>query len=256
MSAPDLAVIGGTGLNALPELTATGAHDIVTPYGPPSAAVQALSLRGEPFLFLPRHGRPHRLPPHRINYRANLWALRELGVRRVVAVNAVGGVSPAMASGVIAIPDQIIDYTSGRAHTFYDHHEGGGAGFGVGALEHVDFSYPYTPSLRAALLEAAAGVAIHAVDGGVYGATQGPRLETAAEIGRMARDGCDLVGMTGMPEAALARELGLDYAAVCLVVNPAAGIAPGEITMAEIERVIADGMGRVTALLDAWIAPR
>lgn len=242
----DIAVIGGTGLNALEGARIIEQRQIDTPYGPVSAPLQVVAVGARQALFLARHGQPHHIPPHRIKYRANLWALREQGVRSVIAVNAVGGITDAMAAGVIAVPDQIIDYTYGREHTFYDGE--------AGALEHVDFSYPYSETLRAALLDAAAAAGVAVVDGGVYGATQGPRLESVAEIERMARDGCALVGMTGMPEAALARELGLEYAALCLVVNPAAGRAPGIITMEDIRRVLAEGMGRVEAVLAAALA--
>lgn len=252
-----LAVIGGTGLNRMNGVTTLGEEVVETPYGPASAPLARLAMQtgqagaGE-FHFLPRHGRPHRIPPHRINYRANLWALKCAGVTQVVAVNAVGGIGARMAAGVIAIPDQIIDYTWGREHSFYD---GTDRVAGMGsALEHVDFTHPYTPQLRRRLLDAAQRAAVAAVDGGVYAATQGPRLESSAEIRRLANDGCDLVGMTGMPEAALARELGLDYACLCLVVNPAAGEADGEITMEDINRVLAHGMHDVHAILAAMIA--
>jgi 5'-methylthioinosine phosphorylase len=244
----DIAVIGGTGLNALDGGSLIEQQWVETPYGAVSAPLQVVEVGGRRLVFLARHGQPHHIPPHRINYRANLWALRQQGVRRVIAVNAVGGIAASMPAGCIAVPDQIIDYSYGREHTFFD----GTAE----ALEHIDFSYPYTESLRAALLRGAAAAGLAAVAGGVYGATQGPRLESVAEIERMARDGCALVGMTGMPEAALARELGLDYAALCLVVNPAAGRAPGLITMEDIRRVLADGMGRVQAVLAAVLAGR
>jgi len=240
----ETAIIGGTGLGVISGAKLIEQREMTTPYGALSAAVQVIEIDGARCAFLQRHGLPHHIPPHRINYRANLWALRELQVRRVIAVNAVGGIGTAMSAGRIAIPDQIVDYTYGREHTFSDGETGS-------VLEHVDFTHPYTPSLRAVLLEAARRVRVEVVDGGVYGATQGPRLESVAEIARMARDGCDLVGMTGMPEAGLARELGLEYAALCLVVNPAAGLAPGEITMDDIRRVIDSGMGRVQTLLAA-----
>jgi 5'-methylthioinosine phosphorylase len=218
----------------------------------PSGALQRIDFRGRHCLFLARHGQPHRIPPHRINYRANLWALREAGVRRVIAINSVGGIAAALTAGAVAVPDQIVDYTSGREHTFYDGIER--AGVDLSPLEHVDFTHPYSAELRRALRNAAELAGVEVIDGGVYGATQGPRLESIGEIRRMANDGCDLVGMTGMPEAGLARELGLDYAALCLVVNPAAGIGEGEITMDDINRVIASGMGRVRALLGELLA--
>lgn len=253
----DVAIIGGTGLNTIEGVKLLDELTPTTPFGAASGALQRIDFHGRQCLFLARHGQPHRIPPHKINYRANLWALREQGVRRVIAINSVGGITAEMAAGVVAIPDQIVDYTSGREHTFYDGIERSDAemnGVALAALDHVDFTYPYSAGLRRALRDAAelAGVAV--VDRGVYAAAQGPRLESIAEIKKMARDGCDLVGMTGMPEAGLARELGLQYAALCLVVNPAAGIGDGEITMDDINRVIASGMGRVRALLGELLA--
>jgi 5'-methylthioinosine phosphorylase len=241
---PLLAVIGGTGLNRFDASSVVSERRVDTPYGAVSAPLQLLDIQGRRLLFLARHGQPHKLPPHRINYRANLWALRETGATQIVAVNAVGGITAAMATGVIAIPQQLIDYTWGRAHTFHEED----------SLDHVDFTQPYTEVLRQRILRAAVEANIDVVNHGVYAATQGPRLETVAEIDRFERDGCDLVGMTGMPEAALARELGIDYASICLVVNPAAGRAPGEITMADIQRVIDAGMGRVRRLLQQVMA--
>lgn len=234
-----IAIIGGTGLNQLGQSVLVEQHRIETPYGPTSAPLQTLALRQQRFMFMARHGQPHTIPPHKINYRANLWALREAGVRQVVAVNSVGGITAAMAAGAIVVPHQIVDYTWGREHTYHD----------SDSLDHVDFTQPYTETLRQRILRAASTAQVTAIDCGVYAATQGPRLETAAEVDRLARDGCDIVGMTGMPEAALARELGLQYASICLVVNPAAGRAPGAITMADMQRVIDEGMGRVQSVL-------
>lgn len=241
-----IAVIGGTGLADMPGLEIESERGVETPYGAPSSVLRLGRLQGRQLVFLSRHGSPHRVPPHKVNYRANLWALREAGVDRVLAVNAVGGINPHMGPGHICIPDQIVDYTWGREHTFSDGPEV--------PLEHVDFSWPYDEGLRAALAEEAARLGLPCTDRGVYGATQGPRLETAAEIDRMERDGCDIVGMTGMPEAVLARELGLSYACVSLVVNMAAGRSEGEITMEEIERVLGTGMGQVIALLAGTLA--
>jgi len=192
-------------------------------------------------VFLARHGAPHTLAPHAVNYRANVWALREAGVREIIAINAVGGIGDAYPPGRLVIPDQLIDYTWGREHSYC-----GGAGR---ALQHVDFTTPYSASLRRRLLQAAPHVGLEVADGGVYGVTQGPRLETAAEIGRMARDGCDIVGMTGMPEAALARELELDYACCAVVVNRAAG--RGEDIHGELERWVESGMTAVRRLVQA-----
>lgn len=235
------AIIGGTGLTQLNGLVLRDAKRIETPYGLPSADILHGRYAGGEVLFLARHGHPHRIPPHEVNYRANLWALKEAGAERVVAVNAVGGIHAAMGAGHFCVPHQIIDYTYGRAHTFFE-----------GELEqvtHVDFSYPYDESLRQRLVTALAAEGFAFSSHGVYGCTQGPRLETVAEIARMERDGCDIVGMTGMPEAVLARELELPYACLALVVNPAAGKSGGIITMAQIEAALAEGIGKARAVL-------
>jgi len=223
----DFAVIGGTGLYKLAELEGVETHTVDTPYGTPSAPVRVGGFGPHRIAFMARHGEGHAMPPHRINYRANLWALKSIGATRVVAVNSVGGITEAWGPRVIGVPDQIIDYTHGRTVSLWD---------GEGEALHVDFGDPYTPSLRRALVEAAKAAGVPVVDGGCYGATQGPRLETKAEIERLRRDGCDLVGMTGMPEAALARELGLDYACLAIVANWAAGRAPTDeiITLEDV----------------------
>lgn len=234
-------IIGGSGLSALPGLSATGQKEISTPYGACSAILKLGEIARRKLVFLPRHGHPHRIPPHCINYRANIWALREMGVDEIIAVNAVGGIGDRMEAGHIAIPDQIIDYTYGREHTYSDSADVD--------LQHVDFSYPYDESLRQGLIAAAIALELPVSEQATYGATQGPRLESAAEIVRMANDGCHIVGMTGMPEAALARELDLPYAVISLVVNRAAGLSEGIITMEEIERVMESGMDQVLLLL-------
>jgi len=212
-----------------------------TPYGPPSAPVARGILGGGELLFLPRHGAGHSIPPHCIDYRANIWALKSCGADRVIGLAAAGGIGDRFGPGVIAVPDQIIDYTYGRAHSFY---EGG-----EGEVLHIDFTYPYCEELRQTLLDTASGAGLAVVDGGTYGATQGPRLETAAEVLRMERDGCDLVGMTGMPEASLAKELGLCYACLAFVVNRAAGKGSSEIQMDEIEANIAACSSRIEHVL-------
>lgn len=235
------AIIGGTGLTQLEGLTLTQAQELETPYGMPSAPVLHGEYAGHEVLFLARHGHPHRIPPHQVNYRANLWALKRAGAEAVIAVNAVGGIHAAMGSGHLCVAHQVIDYTWGREHTFF-----------AGELDHVthiDFSYPYDEALRGKLIEALQVLGHPHSSHGVYGATQGPRLETVAEIARLERDGCDIVGMTGMPEAALARELELPYACLALVVNPAAGKSSGIITMAEIEQALAGGIDKVKAVL-------
>jgi 5'-methylthioinosine phosphorylase len=225
-AAPALAVIGGSGLYALPGFESSEAFTAETPYGAASGPVRIGMLHGARVAFLARHGEGHSLPPHRVNYRANVWALKELAPRRVLAINTVGGITDCAPPRALVLPDQIIDYTSGRAASFWD---------GAGDMLHAEFGEPYSASVRAAVLAAAkrAGVAI--VDGGCYGATQGPRFESKAEIARMRRDGCDLVGMTGMPEAALAREAGLEYACLAPVANWAAGAGDGkDITLDEV----------------------
>lgn len=236
-----LAIIGGTGLSVLDGLTISEQHSVSTPFGLPSSDIAEGELHGKVVFFLPRHGAKHTIPPHKINYRANIWALHHLGVERIIAVAAVGGIRSDLTPGVLAVPDQIIDYTYGREQSFYSDD--------FSADNHIDFSYPYDGNLRQQLVQTALNNKIAIVDGGIYGATQGPRLESAAEIKRMAQDGCAMVGMTGMPEAALARELNIAYASCALMVNWAAGLSDGLITMAQIEQVLAEGMTQVKRIL-------
>ncbi|QJD58516.1 S-methyl-5'-thioinosine phosphorylase [Pseudomonas sp. gcc21] len=236
-----VAIIGGTGLSQLEELQVTAELDPSTPFGRASGPVMKGLLAGREVLFLVRHGNPHRLPPHKINYRANIWALKEAGADAVIAVNAVGGIHSAMGSGHFCVPDQLIDYTWGRDSSFFE--------VDLEHVTHIDFSYPYDESLRKKLVGVMARQSIAHSPHGVHAITQGPRLETAAEIRRLQRDGCDIVGMTGMPEAALARELGLPYACLALVVNPAAGTHPDMISMESMERVVAAGMEQVRNIL-------
>ncbi|TCZ83887.1 S-methyl-5'-thioinosine phosphorylase [Lysobacter sp. N42] len=214
----DLAIIGGTGVYRLAELDDVRSFDLETRFGAPSGPVRVGRLGDRSVAFLARHGEGHSVPPHRVNYRANLAALQQLGATRVLAMNTVGGITERFGPRVLACPDQLIDYTWGRISTICEE-EGS-------EVLHVDFGEPYTESLRRMVLDAAKAAGVPLVDGGCYGATQGPRLETRAEIARMRRDGCDLVGMTGMPEAGLARELGLDYACLAIVANWAAGAGP------------------------------
>ena len=239
------AVIGGTGLNQLEGLERLQEHALETPWGEPSHAVMRGRFAGQECLFLARHGVPHHIPPHRINYQANLWALRELGAEAVLAVNAVGGIASSMPSGQIVIPDQLVDYSWGRAHTFFDDT--------TVPVEHIDFTQPYDPALRQGLADSATRLGLACSGEGVYGVTQGPRLETAAEIRKLRSDGCDVVGMTGMPEAALAAELGLPYAAICLVVNPAAGLGDEPITLASMQSVLDQGSQRIGTLLSGFL---
>ena len=241
-----LAIIGGTGLTQLNGLSIIKYETLTTPYGTPSADFITGEYNQKEIIFLARHGNPHTITPHKINYRANIWGLKHLGVEKIIAVAAVGGITPEMAPAHIAIPDQIIDYSHSRLQTFFEDENY--------PVTHIDFTYPYHRALRAALIIAAAKADITISPIGTYGCTQGPRLETAAEIKRMEKDGCDLVGMTGMPEASLAKELEMDYAAISVIANWAAGKTAGEITMAEIERHLHNGMINVAKLLKAFIS--
>jgi 5'-methylthioinosine phosphorylase len=238
----DLAVIGGSGLYQFEGLENAERHAVETPFGPASGEVVIGDFHGKRLGFLARHGESHTVPPHRVNYRANLWALHSLGARRIVAVNAVGGIRDDMGPRALVVPDQIIDYSHGRYTSFNDV-EGA-------EVKHIDFSEPYTESLRQAILAAARAEGLPIIDGGCHGVTQGPRLETRAEIARMRRDGCDLVGMTGMPEAALARELELEFACLALVANFAAGAGDeAEISIEEIFAHLAAATANVPPIL-------
>lgn len=241
IDAPRIAIIGGTGLS---QLTAMQAYDNEwpgTPYGEPNAPMVHTRLGGEMIIFLARHGEGGAFAPHLVNYRANLFALKQAGVEKVVAVNAVGGITDNMQVEHVCIPDQVIDYTYGRENTYYDGKKN--------EVKHIDFTHPFDSGIRNALAQAAQKLDIPASSEGVYGCTQGPRLETIAEINRMERDGCDVVGMTAMPEAALARELGLDYASICLVVNRAAGRSETPVTLQQVYVTLQKGMPQVEKIL-------
>lgn len=240
-----LAIIGGSGLTRLQNLEITWREMVRTPYGEPSGPLVYGTVCGSEVVFLPRHGQAHTIPPHLVNYRANLWALRERGVRTVIAVNAVGAINPALPTPSLAVPDQVIDYTYSRDHTFFD---------GTGEpVTHIDFTEPYCEALRQALIAGARECEINVPERCTYAATQGPRFETAAEINRLERDGADVVGMTGMPETALAREIGLCYASIAVVSNPAAGHGEGVIDVRDVERMLEAGMQQVLRLLECVI---
>ncbi len=245
----DLAIIGGTGVYSLAELTYVQSHMPETRYGMPSGPVRIGRMDGHRVAFLARHGEGHSVPPHRINYRANLTALQMLGVQRVLALNTVGGITAQCGPRALVCPDQLIDYTWGRISTLSEEP-------GSDVL-HVDFGDPYAPALRADIIAAARQADVPIVDFGCYGATQGPRLETRAEIARLRRDGCDIVGMTGMPEAGLARELGLDYACLGIVANWAAGAGtdPDEvITLDDVLANVAAATADVGKVIRALLA--
>lgn len=238
---PLLGIIGGTGLSRLGELEQVRKQAMQTPFGEPSSPLTFGQLNGTDVVFLARHGYGHTIPPHKVNYRANIWALHHVGVENVLAIAAVGSIREDMHPGSLVFPDQIIDYTWGRNTTFFDQD--------LSSVTHIDFTQPYSSSIRTWLLKAAACCHFDVIDHGVYGCMQGPRLETAAEIQRMKRDGCDMVGMTGMPEAALARELNLEYACCAVIANWAAGLGDGIITIQEIERHVKTGMEKVDHLI-------
>lgn len=236
-----LGLIGGTGLNRLEGLVIDEQRKLSTQYGSPSGAVHLGQRDGQKIAFLPRHGHGHRIPPHAINYRANLFALKLVGVTHIIGVAAVGGIGAHMAPGELVLPDDIIDYTWGRQHTY-----------SMGAqdpLRHIEFAPPYDAGLREALQHSANRQNIKMMPSAVHGVTQGPRLETAAEVRRMGRDGCDIVGMTGMPEAALARELDIPYACLAVVVNWAAGVGAGDSIHAEIEKFVDIGMDKALRVI-------
>ena len=243
-----LGIIGGSGLTQLSNLETTRRQVVRTPYGEPSGALTFGTIQGREVVFLARHGYGHTIPPHEINYRANLWALREQGADDIASVASVGGIRADLVPGTLALPDQIIDYTHGRASTYFDQADR--------SVMHIDFTHPYCAALRSRLAAAAVAAGEAIVEGGTYAATQGPRLETAAEVNRLERDGADMVGMTGMPEAALARELGLCYAAIAVVVNHAAGRGASSdgVHLEEINAVSRDAMARVRRILDHLVS--
>jgi len=239
----DIAIIGGSGLDSLQGLEISRTEIPNTPYGVPSGPVSYGTVNGIEVVFLPRHGINHSIAPHKINYRANIHVLKSIGIKQIIAIAAVGGITELMQPGALVIPDQIVDYTGSRQHTFFDEESD--------PVVHIDFTHPYCEALRTQLIMCANQIKLPVITHGTYAATQGPRLETAAEIIRLQQDGCDLVGMTGMPEASLARELDICYASCCVVANRAAGKSAGEISMQEIEAVLEQSMGQVRLLLSA-----
>lgn len=239
-----LAIIGGSGLTQLSNLAISRREVVRTPFGEPSGPLTFGEICNTPVVFIARHGYGHTIPPHVVNYRANIWALRHVGVASIISVASVGGIRADLGPGSLVIPHQIIDYTFGRPGTFFD---GGDT-----PVVHVDFTQPYDPELRRLLLDAAREAGQLVSDGGVYAAMQGPRLETAAEIDRLERDGADIVGMTGMPEAVLARELNLPYAAITVVANHAAGRGESRLAIqfAALEDILRESMERVRKIIE------
>jgi 5'-methylthioadenosine phosphorylase len=243
-----IAVIGGSGLTQLANLEITRRQIVRTPYGEPAGPLTFGRIGDREIVFLARHGYGHTLAPHEVNYRANLWAIHAQKVTHVIAIATVGGITENLGAGTIAVPDQIIDYTWGRPSTFFEGAEQ--------PVTHIDFTYPYSDALRALAIDSAKDAGVPVVGGGTYAAVQGPRLETKAEIDRLERDGATMVGMTGMPEAALARELGLQYVHLCVVVNPAAGRGSSARTVSfdDIGRVIEETMGKVRKIVARMVA--
>lgn len=233
-------VIGGSGFTEWPELDWIDECSVATPYGEPSSPLRIGRCKGCRIVFLARHGHGHALAPHAINYRANLWALKQAQVDWLIACATVGAISPAISPGSLCVPDQLIDYTWGRLSSYGE----------AGRVVHVDFTQPFDARLRQAI-GLAAGSSTAIVEGGTYACTQGPRLETAAEIRRLAADGCAVVGMTAMPEAVLARELGVPYALLCLAVNAAAGLGESveSIHHGSLAARMQNGIAEVKALL-------
>ena len=240
-----IAIIGGTGLTSIQGFEITNREIVQTPFGEPSGPLVHGILSGNKVYFLPRHGSGHTIPPHKVNYRANIWALKNVGVEKVISINAVGGIRDDMQSSFLVIPDQIIDYTTSRINTFFEE--------GLKQVVHIDFTEPFCEELRQSIINAAKSSSITVINEGTYASTQGPRLETAAEINRLERDGCDLVGMTCMPEAALAREKELCYASISVVANLAAGRGTEELNMEVIQNNLNNGMLQVRKLLEAVI---
>ncbi len=240
------AIIGGTGLTKINTLNITRHDSVVTPYGEPSSPLSFGEIDGNDVIFLSRHGVNHTIPPHKVNYRANLWALHQAGASSIIAVNAVGGITTQHQPKTLSLPDQIIDYTYSRQHTYFEED--------LSQVTHIDFTEPYCNSLRQLILSKAKINNIKIFKSATYGATQGPRLESIAEIRKLEKDGCDIVGMTGMPEAALARELALDYACIAVVANLAAGKGDSNITMEIIEENLIEAMDLVKNLLEVVIS--
>lgn len=237
-----IGVIGGSGLYEMEGVVLKDVKKITTPYGEPSDFYRLCEYSGRDIIFLPRHGSRHSIPPHRINYRANIWGFRELGTERIVSISAAGGISPEMKPGTIVVPDQIIDMTDGRNATFYEGEEG---------VVHIDFTEPYCPELRDVLFRAGRRISMRLKKSGTYVCANGPRLETRAEIAFYSRIGADIVGMTTMPEASLAREAELCYAGLSIVTNYAAGIAGRKLTATEVIEKMQKTAGKLKRLLQA-----
>lgn len=241
---PALGIIGGSGVYDIPGLDITDTVKLTTPYGEPSDVYRIGKSGGAEAAFLPRHGSLHHIQPHKINYRANVWGFRELGVKKILSIGASGGISSLMAPGSIVVPDQLIDMTSGRRSTFYDEDE----------VVHIDFTEPFCQDLRARIFASAEKAGVSVIRNGVYICVNGPRLETAAEIKVFSVMGADMVGMTGMPEAVLARELEICFAGISVITNSAAGISGARLTATEVVESMKASTEKIKELLKAFFA--
>jgi 5'-methylthioadenosine phosphorylase len=241
---PIIGIIGGSGLYDIPGLEITDSAKLTSPYGEPSDVYRIGRLSGKEVAFLPRHGSMHHIQPHKINYRANIWGFRELGVKKIISVGASGGISKSMKPGLITFPDQIIDMTSGRPSTFYDEDE----------VIHVDFTEPFCRDLRNYLSVAAERSKVGVAESGLYVCVNGPRLETAAEIKTFSLWGADMVGMTAMPEASLARELEICVAGISVITNYAAGITDKRLTATEVVETMQAASEKIKLLLKTLLS--
>lgn len=249
-----IAIIGGSGLDRLNDMLQVQEFSTETPFGHHSGPIILGTLNQIDCLFIPRHHATRRTPPHKINYRANIWALKKLSITDIIAINVVGGISECMSPETLVLPDQLIDYTHGREQSYYDERIEQSCDEIKQFEQHIDFSYPYSPKLRKSLQQQLSSASINFQSKATYGCTQGPRLETVAEIKRLKQDGCDIVGMTGMPEASLAKELGINYVSICVVANWAAGTHPATLSYEEVALTIKRSMTKVESLLPEMIA--
>jgi 5'-methylthioadenosine phosphorylase len=238
-----LGIIGGSGLYKIEGITLRKTKKVKTTFGKPSDSYKIGALSDREIVFLPRHGAKHSIPPHKVNYRANVWGFKELGVKRIIAISAVGGISPKVSPGAIVVPDQIIDMTSNREATFHEKDN----------AVHVDFTEPYCPEMRRSIIGASKTKGIDIKASGTYVCVNGPRLETRAEIQFFSRIGADIVGMTAMPEAALVREVEICFGGISVVTNYAAGVKKRSLRANEVGEVMKEAMGNLGALLEALL---
>lgn len=239
----EIGIIAGSGIQELGCEDIIATQKVETPYGPPSDLYRICNISGTEVIFLPRHGIPHHIPPHKINYRANLWGFSSLGVKEIISINAVGGINEGLSPGDIVLPDQVIDLTHGRENTFFDKEE----------VVHIDFTEPFCNSLREMFCCAGEKAGIPLIRSGTYVCTNGPRLETKAEIQYFSRIGADIVGMTLMPEASLARELEICFASISVITNYAAGISKNKLTTTEVVETMRASIEKIRTLIREFL---